>query len=467
LCTGDPCTITLPIEVISPCTANFIPRTLVIAAPIQVPNNGTLSFTAGSIQVNQRISGRHTSAAEGDGADVSLTATGNIIVGPPLGQITVSARNTNGTITLSAGGNIDLQRRLLAKGQGTGATATGGTVVLDATGTISSSRRGKIDARGRTLGVPTAGGQVTLDGDAGVTLLARVDVLGGGGGTVQIDSATGDVILDERGEVRANGSGSLPAIGGTITVNAAGTVNMTQTVLGRFHSLLLAKGASANAGTITIQSGEVIEAVARASVSGTGGDGGTIEIDATGNIDVRTADVDGRSTGGSVDIDAGGSATVRLASANSPGTGAGGGMVTIVGAGAVTAERIKASGGTTGGAVAVSSTGGDVSIERLVDVGGETIGGSLNVAAGAGDVELGTNPSAGFIASGPAGGEIEAIASGNLTARGDFDATVGGCIGLSAGGTLDTSQGTFSPAFGAGCASPSGAFLDVAVGALD
>jgi hypothetical protein len=48
-----------------------------------------------------------------------------------------------------------------------------------------------------------------------------------------------------------------------------------------------------------------------------------------------------------------------------------------------------------------------------------------------------------FDATGAAGGVIEGQAGGNLTAVGKYSAGTGGCIGLSAGGTLDTSGGTF------------------------
>jgi hypothetical protein len=61
----------------------------------------------------------------------------------------------------------------------------------------------------------------------------------------------------------------------------------------------------------------------------------------------------------------------------------------------------------------------------------------------------------------PGGGVIEGTASGDVTATGDFIATPNGCISLAAGGTLDTSGGTFNPPLSVDCpGSPSGAFLE-------
>ena len=56
---------------------------------------------------------------------------------------------------------------------------------------------------------------------------------------------------------------------------------------------------------------------------------------------------------------------------------------------------------------------------------------------------LGNSSSDDFDVTGDAGGTIEAQTGGNLTLAGDFAAAVGGCIGLSAGGILDTSAASF------------------------
>jgi hypothetical protein len=100
-CTGNPCITPDKIEItVASCVLDFCGRTLVLAHPVIVPNNGTLSLTAGSIEVQKKIAGQHTKAAAGDGADVTLTATtGNITV---KRRIDVSGKNTTGSILLDA-----------------------------------------------------------------------------------------------------------------------------------------------------------------------------------------------------------------------------------------------------------------------------------------------------------------------------------------------------------------------------
>lgn len=87
-------------------------------------------------------------------------------------------------------------------------------------------------------------------------------------------------------------------------------------------------------------------------------------------------------------------------------------------------------------------------------------GGALRLRATGGDLGLAGR----LLATGQgSGGTIEGTATGNLTASGIFRATVSppGCIGLSAGGTLDTTGATFDPPPVTDCpGSPSGAFLD-------
>src|SRR5262249_1823003 len=79
----------------------------------------------------------------------------------------------------------------------------------------------------------------------------------------------------------------------------------------------------------------------------------------------------------------------------------------------------------------MSGATGQVSSDAFLN----TARGSLRFSATAGDLTL----SGTFLARGRV---IEGMASGNLTADGVFRATFG-CIGLSAGGTLDTSAGSF------------------------
>ena len=114
-----------------------------------------------------------------------------------------------------------------------------------------------------------------------------------------------------------------------------------------------------------------------------------------------------------------------------------------------------------GGAGTIDITGADARLGSggmLIARSASRPGGTIRISATAGDLLLagtllaGTGASAG---GNSIGGTIECDASGNLTAGGVFEcldaAASGGCIGLSAGGTLDTSGGTFDKPIVASC----------------
>jgi hypothetical protein len=314
-----------------------------------------------------------------------------------------------GTITLDAGGNIVLEHQLRARVKGSGATAVGGIVNVEAGGALSSIRRGKVDVRGRRKN--TAAGQTTLRGAGGVNLLGRVEARGNPGGSVLVESSAGNVSIGE--EIRVEGT---PA--GQVTVDAALDLTIAPPTKG--------------------------------------------DIEADGGL-------------GTISLGAGGTANVlkTISARGDNALGLAGGTIAVL-AGTVNAERFLVR-GPTGGNVDVESTVGDVSIMRSIDVRGSTAGGTVRLdsaanlfideieAAGGstggdvrlsavGDAALGSSASDDFDVAGDfAGGTIEATAGGNLTAQGDFEAQVGGCIGLSAGGTLDTSQAEFDVPLAASC----------------
>jgi hypothetical protein len=191
--------------------------------------------------------------------------------------------------------------------------------------------------------------------------------------------------------------------------------------------------------------------------------GGTVVLGDDGQIDglrgkvrVNGDDADG----GTVLVTAGGLATLSSISAR----GLVGGTVAAI-AGGISMPKIQVRGQTDGGTISLTSTvdnidsyrldakahfaggrvdvesAGDVTIEQ-VDLDGGTDGGSLHVNAD-GDGVFGDSIGDGFDVTGAQGGEIEVEVDGNLTLYGDFEAAVGGCIALSAGGTLDTSNASF------------------------
>jgi len=402
-CVGDPCTTSDVIETtVASCVLDFGSRTLVITRKVGMPNNGVLSLTAGAIEVKGKLDGKNATATAGDGGDISLFASGDISVER---RIDVSGRASSGAIVLDAGGNVELRQQLRARAKGAGATASGGSISVTADGTISATRRAKIDVRGRREHTPA--GQVALNAQRDMAVLGRIEARGSAGGSVALDSAAGKLSVQE--EIRIQGS---PGQCGSATLGAGGDLDIS----GR-------KGKIA-------------------------GEGGL----------------------GNVSIDAGGTATVLLVRLKAIGLPVGTVAVT---AGTVAASRIFARGKTDGGVIAIQSTVGDVYIDTL-DVSGRTHGGRITVDSAAnlaiqdadadgGDfggemrfataqnLVLGTSIASNFLADGDVGGVIEGQAGGDLIAEGDFEAREGGCIGLAAGGSLDTSGATFDVPLSGSC----------------
>jgi hypothetical protein len=454
LCTGDPCTIPA-VTVQSPCVADFSPRTLIIGGTLNVPNGGSVSFTAGAIEVRGHIKGKHISPTAGDGADVSLIASGNIEVRK---KIDVTGKLSTGQIVLDAGGNILLRAALTSDAGGSGVPSTGGgQVTVTADGSLTSTGRGRVNVAGRQ----TPGGAMTLSGST-VTIEGRLDVRGSSGGSVAITATSGSLTLNHKIEAEAENTGGT---GGSITLNAAGTVLVDR----KIDADGRAQGGSINinAGTIDMQANVFLKGgvggTATFSTPGTANldridarsrdtDGGTITV-TTGSGDITVGDIlnaagdDG--VGGSISLTAGTAAAasinvdrdLRVSSHGNAGT------VVLSATGTITVDdKIDAdSSQATGGSVQISANGPVVSTDRI-EVDGDA-GGEIQIASTASGVTL----SGRYLAGGLAGGVIEATASGNLTADGDFDAEIGGCIGLAAGGTLNTTGGSFSPPFVASC----------------
>jgi hypothetical protein len=421
----DPCMVedNLVITVAS-CAPNFGTRAFVNNGKISLPNGGSLTLTAGSITVNAKIDGKHTKAApEGDGTEVSLTASGlgtgsDITINK---KINVSGRLTPGSITIDADGDVQIDHQLVARGQGgSSPTATGGTVSVHADGTVSSGKRGKIVVRGKKK--VTQAGVADVSGDLGVNLKGRIEARGLYGGSVAATSATGNVTIEE--EVRAYGEfGS----GGTVLLTApAGTL----TIGGKKGAVKVQGGAPAGGGSATLSALGLVDAQKLINARGlTTNPGGSIDVTG-GTVLLRVLRVRGGS-GGSIDV----TSTV--------------GPVEI-------SSTIYADGRTSdGGTVQVDAADG-MTIDGNLYVNGFKTGGNGGEArftsGGPGDLNLGDNKNSKFDATGVTGGVIEAetTGTGDLVVAGKFTAPTGGCIGLIDGfdatPTIDPAS-TFNPAF--------------------
>jgi len=400
LCTGDPCVIGA-LELPASCIVDFGTRTVIIQRRLRLPPDGVLSFSAGAFTVSGSIVNQHTLSSS---VSVSLQATGNIVV-----EKAIRLRGRS-DLTLDADGDIAWSRRLSAGGEMA-------TILVNADGDVTAEGPVEVTRTGNSFGTIQieAGARLTVRrvrtrrGDAivrGATELHVLGVIDAWGfetaqATIELTSSNGPVTID--GVAMANGSGAEGDSGNVIVTGAGDVV-----VNGR----VAADGDGG--GTVTLSSTGGGVAV-NGRVSASGGNGGPITLSAA-----TLASVDGT-------IDASGDNPVFQ--------GGGAGSIDITGAdarlgpgGSLTATSVSRP----GGSIRVSATAGDLLL--------------------AGTLRAGTGESSG---GNSIGGTIEGDASGDLTASGVFEcldaAASGGCIGLSAGGTLDTSGGTFDKPIVASC----------------
>ena len=454
LCIGDPCVIR-QIDVASPCTLDFGDRTLVIRGTLTVPNGGTLELKAREIDVRRAIVARHATPHAGVAGNVSLTAIDNITVG---WRIDASGRVTPGRISLDAGGDVQLLAPLRAAANGVNPTATGGTISITAGGRIYASGRARIRADGA---VRTAGGSISLSAGSGARLENRIGADGRDGGSLTVSTSTGDIFtsrqLTATGELGTGGSvvafaqtGSVFLLdhvdaqgvtgGGTIFAIASkvlsaaghlraranpgmgsgGTVVASANAFVRLSDTVYADGARGGLIQVSCLEGD-LQTMAPLLADGANGPGGSITVNALHAMTVDSQlDADGDDRGGDIAVN--------------------GMTVTIANRGELFAR------GDTGGTVTVTGDSVSVLVGARILVDGTEPSGRIQLDATAGDLTL----SGRFRARGRAG-SIEGTATRGVFADGEFEADGDGCIGLSAGTTLDTTGGMFDIPVMASC----------------
>jgi hypothetical protein len=371
LCTGDPCTIGGSHGVVSPCTVDFGTRTVIVKGKLRVPNGGSLSFTAGSIEVRPtgRLNGSHTLSSAGDGAQISLSSTGNLAV---HGVIDASARTTPGMISLLAGGDVDLERAVLRASALPGAaTASGGKITVQAGDDLISAvaqRIGKIEATGaatRRRGRTTPGGEVSF-------------------------SATGSGSLQSKSPIRVQGS-----TGGTVELDGSAGVTITQSI----------NAAGRDVGGVIEVSGDTIAAVKPCRLIVKGKAGGSVTLSADGDLSVIAVDAKGGSStgiGGEVFLtSASGNIVTGIANPNHPENAKG---------------RYFVAGGRhgAGGSLLAATMAGNIELLGRFDgrPGGKIEGHAEGDLTAEGKFQVAP------------GGCIGLSATGTLTTAGDFDTTV-------------------------------------------
>lgn len=318
-----------------------------LASALRFDAGGDISFNAITTGTGT-YSGLH-------GGKVTLTAGGNI---------------TGNTIAANGSNAYDFEA---GHGGDVTVTSTGGFIAIDT-----------ISARGGATSEPLAtpapagnaghGGAVVLSGKTGVQV-SQIDASGGasigtnfppasGGdaGSVTVIAETGDL---ELGSVNVNGgSGSTAKDGGSATIKALGG-NVTLGSLVSVGGVAYGTGTSGTGGTVKVQAGgdimltsgetAAISADGGSADRGTGGQGGSVELKMGGNFVVEFS-------GDAVSVTGGQGGNTESSGATA-GAGGNGGSITIhrTGGGSLVLDStvtVAAGGGDGGTASGTDGTGG-------------------------------------------------------------------------------------------------------------
>lgn len=319
----------------------------------------------------------------GDGGDVTVTADGDIVNDVATGGIDVSGGSPDGT---------------------------GGTVTL-------VSREGRVwvtaHVNVRSTGAETTGGEVDIQARGDVNLNGPIDAVGGGydGGEVNVESASGDVVLGNTGSIDAS-SASSGGVGGDVSLTAGSdeAVGASRLVL---NGPITANGSfsyeyAGDGGMIDLAAdGEVVLNGAINASGSTGGSfGGDLTVVAiTGPITIRQAvTLEGNGQGGlggRLEVTGGDTLSIGATVSARGLNGAAGGQATMKAGGAVTLTAGVTVAGTGSG------RGGRITLISDNDV---TVAAQLNASVGA------QSPTGGQITVG--GCAVDIVTTGSFLSSG-------------------------------------------------
>lgn len=389
-----PCSITKDFTIGNGCVLDFGTRAVTLAGTgklLIAPNSVTLKAGSFTVAPNGFIDGRGLAAPVDHGGFMTIQTTGAVAVqrsGSSIGRINVSGDAVGGTISIQAGGSVNISGDLHA--DKLSSLASGGSIVIVATGDVITTSTSSITAIGSKLG----SGSVDFSAGGRIDLGETIDVSGDEGGSLDL-SAGADVVVRR---VRGDGTGDAGS-GADVSILAGTSVQLLDQI------------------TLT----------GSTSIDGTfGGCGGSLDVEADfGNITVvSNLLVDGAGP------DGGGGDLCLMAQ----------GSVIIQGLGVVSA---KSNGGLgCGGAIEIDADQ-NVQNSGLIDASGGLGGGSVDITA-TGDVTLDGQVTTRAFTDGGFGGDISIDAGffglGTLLARGVLDSRGGGCNdaqGCGFGGTVD------------------------------
>jgi cysteine-rich repeat protein len=362
--------------------------------------SGLVTIRAGSVRLESHARLVGGVSADGSGANVSITTTGDVRVETGANgdaKLDMSATESPGEIDIVAGGDVVVLGQVNA--DGTATDGTGGVINITATGNTTIS--GQVSATGGTAGI---GGEITIIAGGTASASGSVRADGGDGGDIEMDSNAGDV--GATGTFNASADGTF-GDGGSMTMLASRNLSLTGTV---------SLGGQGN------------------TLDG-GGDGGDADIETTtgsitlaGTIDNHGASPDGDA--GETDISAGIDYTQFGAlTATGNGTdGCGGFVEADVGRlfSMVGSADIDLSGGFCGGDVLVSAGAVTIPSTATIDCDGGDVAGSIEIVAG-GDIT--------------AAGKLHAVGTGTQAPEGGFISLTGCNVSVPSGALVRTDGG--------------------------
>jgi cysteine-rich repeat protein len=217
---ADPCEFNgAPLTIGADTTLDFGSRTVIIgnSKVINLAGGVRLTINAGTFKMAPGSQIKNGQVA--NGADVIIAADDDIIMEGPLGfhsHIEVPATLSAGLVQFTAGHDIRVDGDI--RSDATGADGEGGTIDLDAGGSVTIA--GRMDLAGGSLG---SGGEFVVSADGPVVIGGPVEAPGGfDGGSIDLSS---NASLSTTGtlDIRGTGAGSL---GGNLVISAEGTITL-------------------------------------------------------------------------------------------------------------------------------------------------------------------------------------------------------------------------------------------------
>jgi cysteine-rich repeat protein len=287
---ADPCTVSTARTVDPGSVLDLGTRQLEVTptGSIMVPS-GELTIVAGSVRLETHAKLLGGQTADGTGANVKITTTGDIRVETGSSgdaQIDVSASLSPGEIDLTAGGAVVILGQVHSDATTSG--GSGGTINVTSGGDTTVS--GLVRAQGGTAGV---GGQITIMAGGNASASGTLRANGGEGGDVEMDALNGDVT----GAGTFDGSSNANVgDGGSVTMIGSNNLSLTGQIALGAHGTQVNSGdggdsdLEATSGSLTM-SGSID---AHGSIPD--GDGG--EIDMTAGVDyTQSGAIDGSGAG--------------------------------------------------------------------------------------------------------------------------------------------------------------------------